>query len=91
MPVDSPALTTALKANAILTREQKAVLSRTLDAFVNALATSSGMLSEAAWSNRANWTDAEWDVWETWGWYRNFCRAVRLILSFRRCESNEKL
>ncbi|TDL29146.1 hypothetical protein BD410DRAFT_735868 [Rickenella mellea] len=73
--IDSPALTTALKANATLTREQKAVLSRTLNEFVNALSDSSSILSEKSWHNRVNWEDADWDLWETWGWYRNFCRV----------------
>jgi nuclear cap-binding protein subunit 1 len=85
--VDNPALTTALKAFTSLTREQKAVLSRTLDGFVACLAPvptdrhynphSRTVITEKAWHNRANWGRDEWDAWETWGWYRQFCRAVR--------------
>ncbi|KAI0346958.1 hypothetical protein BDW22DRAFT_476190 [Trametopsis cervina] len=79
--VESPALTTALKAFSILTREQKAVLSRTLDGFVDCLASATkpnpnatSVVAETSWHNRANWSEAEWVVWETWGWYRHFCR-----------------
>ncbi|KAF7969405.1 hypothetical protein HWV62_27397 [Athelia sp. TMB] len=83
--VDSPALVTALKAFASLTREQKAALSRTLDGFVSCLAPlpsdshpnphAAAVITEDAWGNRANWSDDEWNAWETWGWYRQFCRA----------------
>ncbi|KAF8239499.1 hypothetical protein L208DRAFT_54676 [Tricholoma matsutake] len=83
--VDNPALTTALKAFTSLTREQKAVLSRTLDGFVACLAPvstdahynphSRTVVTEKAWHNRANWGRDEWNAWETWGWYRQFCRA----------------
>lgn len=78
---ESPALTTALKAFATLTREQKAALSRTLDGFVDCLASATNpnaiaksVISENAWHNRANWSEAEWVTWATWGWYRHFCR-----------------
>ncbi|KAI0761765.1 armadillo-type protein [Irpex lacteus] len=80
--VESPALTTALKAFSILTREQKAVLSRTLDGFVDCLASATNpnphaktVVAENSWHNRANWSEAEWVSWETWGWYRHFCRT----------------
>ncbi|KAF8803946.1 hypothetical protein BYT27DRAFT_6725890 [Phlegmacium glaucopus] len=83
--VDNPALTTALKAVSSLTKEQKAALSRTLEGFVSCLAPSPAdphpnphartVISEAAWNNRANWGRDEWNAWETWGWYRQFCRA----------------
>ncbi|KAF8883427.1 MIF4G like-domain-containing protein [Infundibulicybe gibba] len=59
---DNPALGTALKAFASLTREQKAALSRTLDGF-------------KAWLGRVNWVQDEWKAWETWGWFRQFCRV----------------
>jgi len=85
--VDNPALTTALKAFTSLTREQKAVLSRTLDGFIACLAPASTdvhhnphsrtVITEKAWLNRAAWGRDEWNAWETWGWYRQFCRAVR--------------
>ena len=84
---ESPALTTALKAFSILTREQKAVLSRTLEGFVDSLApatnpnpNASSVATENSWHNRANWSEAEWVAWETWGWYRHFCRMVRPIV-----------
>jgi nuclear cap-binding protein subunit 1 len=34
------------------------------------------VITEKAWHNRANWGNDEWDAWETWCWYRQFCRAV---------------
>jgi nuclear cap-binding protein subunit 1 len=95
-PVDNPALTTALKAFASLTREQKAALSGTLDGFVSCLAPtptdlnqnpqSLVVLTEKAWHNRANWGSEAWDAWETWGWYRQFCRSVRFIQFLMSCE-----
>ncbi|KAL5508487.1 CBC1 [Sanghuangporus vaninii] len=71
---DSPALRTALKAYSTLSSEQRGVLSKTLNEFVNALSNTSAVLSETSWNNRANWTNTEWNIWETWGWFRNFCR-----------------
>lgn len=82
---DNPALVTALKAFSSLTKEQKAALSKTLEGFVSCLAPSltdpspnphaRTVISEEAWENRANWGRDEWSAWETWGWYRQFCRA----------------
>ncbi|KAF9480787.1 cap binding protein 80-PB [Pholiota conissans] len=83
--VENPALSTALKAFSSLTREQKAALSRTLEGFVACLAPSKTekhanpkartVITEEAWANRTNWERDEWNAWETWGWYRQFCRA----------------
>ena len=77
----------ALKAFTSLTREQKAALARTLDGFITCLVPPPGaavpnphtktVISEHAWQNRANWGSEEWNAWETWGWYRHFCRLVR--------------
>ncbi|OCH85443.1 cap binding protein 80-PB [Obba rivulosa] len=79
---ETPALTTALKAFATLTREQKAALSRTLDGFVDYLAANPDanpktreVITEKAWHARANWDEVEWETWETWCWYRHFARA----------------
>ncbi|KAF8898142.1 MIF4G like-domain-containing protein [Gymnopilus junonius] len=84
-PTDNAALTTALKAFSSLTKEQKTALSKTLEGFVKCLAPSSTdahanphartVITEEAWNNRANWDRDEWNAWETWGWYRQFCRA----------------
>lgn len=71
---DSPQLKTALKAYNTLGREQRAVLSKTLNEFVNALVGTSTVLDESSWNDRHNWSNAEWNAWGTWGWYRNFCR-----------------
>jgi hypothetical protein len=78
---ESPALATALKALASLTREQRAALSAALGAFVDALATAPAndtILTEKAWHNRANWGDDEWATWSIWAWYKHFCRLVSL-------------
>ncbi|KAJ3864570.1 MIF4G like-domain-containing protein [Lentinula novae-zelandiae] len=82
---EDPALAVAVKAFSSLTREQKAALSRTLEGFVSCLAPSISsshpnpkareILTENSWHNRANWGKDEWIAWETWGWYRHFCRA----------------
>ncbi|KAF7330841.1 Nuclear cap-binding protein subunit 1 [Mycena venus] len=83
--IDSPALTIALKAFASLTREQKGALSRTLDGFVSCLAPAATdsnpnphsrlVISEEGWNDRAGWEKDQWNAWETWGWYRQFCRS----------------
>ncbi|KAG6889020.1 hypothetical protein C0992_006716 [Termitomyces sp. T32_za158] len=76
--VDNPALTTTLKALDSLTSEQKSGLSRTLEGFVACITQNPyarTVITEQAWHNRANWDDVEWTAWETWGWYRQFCRA----------------
>ncbi|KAF8583944.1 hypothetical protein K439DRAFT_1411525 [Ramaria rubella] len=71
----SPALTTALKGYSTLTQDQKNTLARVLTGFVEALRSSSAIISEAAWSRRSEWEHSEWNKWETWGWYRQFLRA----------------
>ncbi|GBE79109.1 MIF4G like-domain-containing protein [Sparassis latifolia] len=80
--VESPALTTALRAFETLSREQKAAIVRTVECFVEGLASASHpnakaseVATERAWHNRANWSEAEWEAWETWCWYRHFSRA----------------
>jgi len=78
---DSPQLTTALKAFTILTREQKYALTYTIEGFVaclaagDAAARSQKIIGEPAWENRGSWDNEEWNTWETWGWYRHFCRT----------------
>ncbi|KAF5363779.1 hypothetical protein D9756_000886 [Leucocoprinus leucothites] len=84
--VENPALETALKASESLVREQKAALSRTLEGFISCLAPSAGglnpnphsrgVIGEEAWQNRDAWGRDDWNAWETWGWYRQFVRAV---------------
>ncbi|KAG1828882.1 armadillo-type protein [Suillus variegatus] len=60
-------VTVALKAFASLTREQKGALARTIEGFT--------VITEQAWEVRATWSADEWNTWETWGWYRHFCRT----------------
>ncbi|KIK54380.1 hypothetical protein GYMLUDRAFT_232056 [Collybiopsis luxurians FD-317 M1] len=82
---ENPALNVALKAFSSLTREQKSALSRTLEGFISCLAPSitsahpnpqaKEILTEHSWHNRVNWGKEEWSAWETWGWYRHFCRV----------------
>ena len=91
--VDNPALSTSLKAFASLTKEQKAVLAQTLDGFISCLAPTQGnphanpqartVITPESWKNRANWAHHEWNAWETWGWYRHFCRLVSARSFFR--------
>lgn len=83
---ESPQLTTALKAFTSLTREQKGALSRTIEGFVSCLAPSPGntpydhnVIGDEAWKQRETWSNNEWRTWETWGWYRHFCRTVGLL------------
>jgi len=88
--VESPALTTALKAFNSLTREQKSVLSRTLDGFTACLTPfpselnknefAREVIQENVWHNRINWGIEEWNAWETWGWYRHFCGSYSAYL-----------
>jgi nuclear cap-binding protein subunit 1 len=84
--VDDPQLVTALKAYASLTKEQRMALSRTLEGFVESLAPgptarhpnphARTVVTEEGWEGRESWGRDEWNAWETWGWYRQFCRAV---------------
>jgi len=72
-------LNTAIKTHSILTREQKMALARALDGFVSSLvlqATSAQLdtLNADGWEYRDQWTQAQWQYWETFGWYRHFCR-----------------
>ena len=88
-------MATAMKAFTILTREQKAALSRTLDGFVDCLASATSpnpnaksIVTENAWHNRANWEDDAWEIWETWGWYRHWGRTVSQTSPFREPYTN---
>lgn len=83
---ESPALTTALKAFTTLTREQRGAFSRTLDGFVDCLASQAHpnaiarkVMDVKTWHDRANWDEEYWLNWETWGWYRHFCRNVSVV------------
>ncbi|KAH6896461.1 cap binding protein 80-PB [Coprinopsis sp. MPI-PUGE-AT-0042] len=83
--VDDPQLVTALKAYSSLTKEQRMALSRTLEGFVESLAPgptarhpnphARTVVTEEGWEARESWGRDEWNAWETWGWYRQFCRA----------------
>ncbi|ESK93122.1 cap binding protein 80-pb [Moniliophthora roreri MCA 2997] len=104
---ENPALASAIKALSILTREQKNTLSRTLEGFTNCLAPplssvspeAQAILTEKSWHNRANWGRDEWNFWETWAWYRHFCRtyspylrsysATLSTVSFARLEGSK--
>ncbi|KAG1739921.1 MIF4G like-domain-containing protein [Suillus paluster] len=82
---ENPQLTVALKAFASLTREQKGALARTIEGFVSCLTPppsadrqnphAQTVITEKAWEARAEWSADEWNTWETWGWYRHFCRT----------------
>ncbi|KAJ7895998.1 MIF4G like-domain-containing protein [Mycena olivaceomarginata] len=63
----------------------KGALSRTLDGFVSCLAPAATdlnpnphariVISDEGWNDRAAWDKDQWNAWETWGWYRQFCRS----------------
>ena len=85
----------ALKAYSSLTKEQRIALAKTLENFVNCLAPSPTathpnpqtrvVITEEAWENRASWGRDEWTAWETWGWYKQFCRVVCIYCLFADC------
>ncbi|KAI0318093.1 MIF4G like-domain-containing protein [Amylostereum chailletii] len=83
LAVESPALTTALKAISSLTREQKSCLAHVLEGFVGLLcpsgaiagSTASQVIADGAWETRATWNNDQWKTWTTWGWYRHFCTS----------------
>ncbi|PVF94764.1 hypothetical protein CPB86DRAFT_788751 [Serendipita vermifera] len=71
---DSTEFQKQTRAHQILVAEQKAVLSRAVEGFVTVLGGTDNCLSESAWENRGAWTKKEWDIIETWGWFRHFTR-----------------
>jgi nuclear cap-binding protein subunit 1 len=34
------------------------------------------VMSAEGWEGRERWGGNEWSRWETWGWYKQFCRLV---------------
>ncbi|KAI0260487.1 MIF4G like-domain-containing protein [Gloeopeniophorella convolvens] len=76
---DSPQLAQALKAYSAVQREQKSTLARVLEGFVHALHSSSDtprrVVAPGAWDTHASWGDEEWAAWQTWIWYKHFCRV----------------
>ncbi|KAH8074940.1 MIF4G like-domain-containing protein [Cristinia sonorae] len=80
--VESPALASAVKALASLTREQEAALTQTVDGFFRCLVTpgtsspaTRDVITTTVWDNRNSWAEAEWLSWETWAWYIHLCRT----------------
>lgn len=85
-------LANAVKAYTVLTREQKTALARVLEGFVTALAsnaasTTLSILTADGWADRGEWTQGQWECWETWGWYRHFSRYVSLLFFSLRIRS----
>ncbi|KAL4075617.1 MIF4G like-domain-containing protein [Scleroderma yunnanense] len=82
---ENPQLAIAVKAFTSLTREQRNVLAKTIEGFIACLSPAPGdnhqnphaetVIQEKSWEQRASWSNDEWMTWETWGWYRHFCRA----------------
>lgn len=68
----SHGLVTAQKALEALTKDQKKVFQSAIAGFVETL-TKAGIPSLAP---AGEWGQAEWGAWESWGWYRQFCRGV---------------
>jgi nuclear cap-binding protein subunit 1 len=40
------------------------------------------VISDEGWNDRAAWDKDQWNAWETWGWYRQFCRSVSCLIEF---------
>ncbi|KZS92618.1 hypothetical protein SISNIDRAFT_412320 [Sistotremastrum niveocremeum HHB9708] len=71
----SAGLTTALSASSTLLSDQKLALSKALEGFAALLVDTDNLLSESDWNSRTTWTDEEWQLNQTWNWYRHFCRT----------------
>lgn len=70
----------AKRAHGMLVGDQKAVLARVMEGFATVLGGTDEFVSSEGWKNRSSWGKREWEIWETWGWYRHFCREVSLSL-----------
>jgi hypothetical protein len=80
----SEALTNAEKGSTVLAREQRMALAKALQGFISILVHKSsperrGVLNAEGWDARASWAPEQWECWETWGWFRHFCRFVSLL------------
>ena len=78
---ESAELQKAKRAHGMLVGDQKAVLARVMEGFATVLGVTDEFVSSEGWKNRGSWGKREWEIWETWGWYRHFCREVSLNLS----------
>ncbi|CEL63729.1 Nuclear cap-binding protein subunit 1 OS=Drosophila willistoni GN=Cbp80 PE=3 SV=1 [Rhizoctonia solani AG-1 IB] len=67
----SQSLVSAQKALETLTKDQKKAFQSAITGFVTIL-TGAGV---PALAPAGTWGRAEWNAWETWCWYRQFCRA----------------
>ncbi|QRV73093.1 eukaryotic translation initiation factor 4G [Ceratobasidium sp. AG-Ba] len=67
----SQSLVNAQKALEALTKDQKKVFHSAVTGFTDALA-KAGIPSLAP---AGEWTREQWNAWECWGWFRQFCRA----------------
>ena len=74
---ESAELEKAKRAHSTLVGDQKAVLGRVMEGFGTVLGGTAEIVSADGWKNRGAWGKREWEIWETWGWYRHFCREVR--------------
>ncbi|KIY69445.1 cap binding protein 80-PB [Cylindrobasidium torrendii FP15055 ss-10] len=82
--LENPALATATKAFDSLVKEQRGGLARALEGFGSILVPSGEdegsqamkkVSRDEEWEQRGSWGKAEWHAWESWGWYRHFCRV----------------
>ena len=78
-------LANAEKASSVLAKEQRVALARSLEGFVTALADSGvspaalEVLTEEGWAKKEDWTREQWEYWQTWGFFRQFARFVRVL------------
>ena len=72
----------AIKACETLASDQRNALLKALTCFVEALISPQAprtVLQPSSWDKREEWGAEEWNTWQTWGWYRHFCRSVSTI------------
>jgi nuclear cap-binding protein subunit 1 len=71
------ALTSALTSKEQLLLEQERCFELIFNNFIQTLKPSSALFSPESWERRGEWSDSDHRMYETWGWFRHFCRSVR--------------
>lgn len=76
------ALTSVLSSKDSLLLEQQRCFELVLSSFVQSLSLSDTLFASDAWGRHGEWSDAEHRLYETWGWFRHFCRSVSTTISY---------